>query len=96
MVNVVVCVTGSVAGIKVAELLQQLAEGGAAVRVACSEHGAVFIEQPQLGRTPPVYYTDIDDYVQVSCALLVFRVCTAAAAAVVSKFHDEVGVSLAC
>lgn len=65
MVNVVLGVTGSVAGIKVAELLQLLSQGGATVRVACSEHGAVFIEQPQHDRAPPVYYSDRDDYEQV-------------------------------
>ena len=65
MVNIVLGVTGSVAGIKVAELLQLLKDRGAAVRIVCSKHGAVFIEQPQHGQAPPVYYTDSDDYAQV-------------------------------
>lgn len=65
MVRVVLGVTGSVAGIKVAELVQELSNRGAEVRIASSKHGAVFLNQPQQGQAPPVYYTDEDDYKQV-------------------------------
>lgn len=46
-VKVLLCVTGSVAGIKVGELLTRLQADGAACRVAASDKGAVFLEHTQ-------------------------------------------------
>lgn len=59
--RVVVCVTGSVAGIKVAELvtaLQQCCE----VKVVATSHGKVFLDKPPKGWTSPSYFQDSDDY----------------------------------
>eukprot|EP00892_Ulva_mutabilis_P009374 jgi/Ulvmu1/6809/UM031_0012.1 len=61
MLRLVLCVTGSVAGIKAAELVSKLQQS-CDVKVVTTAHGHVFLEKPQAGRSVPPCCTDTDDY----------------------------------
>ena len=58
--KVLLCVTGSVAGIKVGELLAHLQRAGADCRVAASQKGSVFLDHSQhnLPANVKVYHDD--------------------------------------
>ena len=61
MRRVLLCVTGSVAGIKVAELVSKLQQS-CEVKVVATSHGQVFLDKPPSGWKQPSYYVDSDDY----------------------------------
>lgn len=61
MKKVVLCVTGSVAGIKAADLVSKL-QKSYDVKVVTTSHGRVFLEKPGTGWPLPHCATDADDY----------------------------------
>lgn len=61
MPKIVLCVTGSVAGIKAAELVTKI-QHSFDVKVVATSHGHVFLERPAAGWNVPEFLTDSEDY----------------------------------
>lgn len=61
MRKIVLCVTGSVAGIKAAELVTKIQQSFD-VKVVATSHGHVFLEKPPAGWNVPQFCTDSEDY----------------------------------
>lgn len=77
MKKLVLCVTGSVAGIKAAELATKLQQSFD-VKVVATSHGHVFLDKPPSGWTIPECLIDANDYqvsVRLSVVLDVHSLC---------------------